>query len=115
MALRMAVAALIVFLASCTLTQNVPISLQIIQPHDGDTLHVDSIPIEGTATVGATVHVAGTLSDTGMLFPLDSKGHFIGKIGFEDLNGTYAAVFKVTKPGADPITESRTVYYVRVP
>ncbi len=114
MAVRICFASIVIFLVACAPTQNVPISLNILQPRDGDTIHVDSIPIEGIATVGALVHVSGTLNsnDTGFLFPLDNTGHFGGKLPIENMSGPYAAVFKVTKPGAISIVESRTVYYV---
>jgi hypothetical protein len=111
----MCFAALVVFLMTCAPDKVVAISLTIIQPPDGDTIHTPSIPIEGLTTVGATIHVGGALNDTGLIFPVDNTGHFAGHLPIEDLTNTYAAIFRVTKPGANGIIESRTVYYVQQP
>jgi hypothetical protein len=120
MAIRLCFAALVVFLITCAPDKVVPIFLTIIQPPDiqlpdVDTIRTPSIPIEGLTTVGATIHVGGALNDTGLIFPVDNTGHFVGHLPIEDLTGTYAAIFRVTKPGANGITESRTVYYVQQP
>lgn len=99
-------------LSACVPNQPKPISLTILQPHDGDTIHTNVIPLAGLATVGATVHVSGSLSDTGILLPVNDTGYFAGQLPIEDLTGLYSAVFRVTKSGSDPITQSVTVYYL---
>jgi hypothetical protein len=112
MIFRTSVLALAVLLTACVPNQEKNIWLRIIKPHDGDTIYTPSIPIEGLTTVGAIVHVAGSLSDTGFLFPVDDTGHFGGQLSIEDLTGQYSAIFKVTLNGAKPIIESATITYI---
>ncbi len=111
MDIRKLAAALLVIFATCAPDQVKPLALTILKPADGDTLHTDTIPIEGITTVGATVHVAGSSTDTGFLFPVNDSGHFAGGLPFENQTGTYVAIFRV-KMGTLTIEDSRTVYYV---
>ena len=70
MKVRLCWATLFVFLIACAPNNGSPLFLTILQPKDGDTVHTDSVPIEGVTTVGATVNVSETETDTGIFLRL---------------------------------------------
>jgi hypothetical protein len=113
MAFRIFCAAMAIVIIAC-MDQQADLSIHIIQPRDGDTIHTNFIPVEGATTPGAVVRVSGTLSDTGIRVYPDSSGHFLDTLPIPDENGPYSAVFTV-KMDTRMIQESRSVYYIRMP
>lgn len=97
-----------------TATPQAPITLNIIQPpfytDRVDTIHTDTIPVEGETTVGATIYI-GTTDNPTTQVTVDNVGHFVGQIAVADLEGTYSVFVKAAMANHTPILESRSVYY----
>ncbi len=113
MDIRKCAAALAVVLLSCAPTQVKRLTLTILQPQVGDTIHSPAIPIEGLTTPGASVSVAPSTNDPGVVFAVDDTGHFAGTLPFEDMDSTYHSAVFTVKLDTRSITDSRTVYYLR--
>lgn len=106
-------AALILLSLVCTSEKLTPLTLQIIQPVNNDTLHSDTIPVEGIVTVDASVYIGATDNPSTPVTP-DANGHFTSHIIVEDLDGPYAICIRVKMDTRD-FTECRQVYYKRGP
>jgi hypothetical protein len=118
MMLRICLSALLLLTLVCMPEKVTPLLLQIIQPpyyaDRVDTIHTDTIPVEGETSVGATIYIGATYNPTAQA-TVDPVGHFAGKIVVTDENGLYSVFIKASMVNHTPIVESRSVYYQRLP
>ena len=118
MMLRTGIAAFAVVLIACTTEAPKLLTLQIIQPPSYtdhiDTIHTDTIPVEGETTVGATIYIGATDNPT-IQVTVDNVGHFTGQIVVENFLESQYSVFVKAKMDTRSILESRSVYYKPLP
>jgi hypothetical protein len=118
MRLRTGITALAVVLIACMTEAPKPLTLQIILPpyytDRVDTIHTDTIPVEGETTAGATISIGATDNPTTPV-TVDNVGHFAGQIVVENLLESQYSVFVMAKMDTRSILESRSVYYKPLP
>jgi hypothetical protein len=117
MMLRTGIAALAVVLIACTTEAPKPLILRIILPpyyaDHIDTIHTDTIPVEGETTVGAIIAIGAT-DNTTTSVAVDNVGHFASRIIVSNQEGQYS-VFVRAKMDSRNILESRSVYLKPLP
>jgi hypothetical protein len=118
MMLRTGIAALAVFLIACMTEAPKPLLLRIIIPpyyaDRVDTIHTDTIAVEGETSTGAAIYIGASDNPTNPV-TVDADGHFAGRIIVMDEEGPYSVFVKAAMVNHTPILESRSVYYQRLP
>ena len=118
MMFRTGIAAFAVILIACMTEPPKPLTLQIILPPSYtdriDTIHTDTIPVEGETTVGAAIYIGATDNPTTQV-TVDNVGHFTGQIVVENFLESQYSVFVKAKMDTRSILESRSVYYKLLP
>jgi hypothetical protein len=115
---RVCLLALLLSSLVCLPEKVTPLILTINQPayytDRVDTIHTDTILVNGETTVGATIYIGATDNPTNQV-TVDNAGHFAGQIVVEDMDGLYSVFVKAAMVNHTPILESRSVYYQRLP